>query len=110
MIFNYTKGNNGCLVATAETVEDVHYLMNYKGNHNVRTWTPMLADLPVLHDETRELPKRRKHKKHNFTKICPACGKGFKGLAGVNIHIGRFHNRKGYLPNLPVPQPAELMI
>ena len=45
-----------------------------------------------IHQE-EVLPKTRKHKKHNYIKICEFCGKGYKGLIGLGIHKSKCGKR-----------------
>ena len=40
----------------------------------------------------------RKHKKHNFIKVCPKCGKECKGIGGLGTHMGHKHHKKELLP------------
>lgn len=47
--------------------------------------------------EKKDKIVHRKHKKHNFTKVCDVCGRSCKGLRGLMVHKALSHRKKALL-------------
>lgn len=59
--------------------------------------------LPNTENQAKRLHKP--HKKHNFMKKCPDCGKAVKGMAGMGIHRSKSHGVKGIVASRKTKQP-----
>jgi len=56
------------------------------------TESDSLSLITLAHKKTGDgsvQPKRRK--KHNHVKQCHLCGKGYKGNAGLGVHVAKAH-------------------
>lgn len=61
------KITNGRVIAEAENMNDIQVLLGMgKGKH-------------------------KKHRKHNFKKVCEVCGKVCRGKKGLGIHMAKRH-------------------
>lgn len=71
----------GVLTAQAETIADMKALFS----------------LGTLNGTVeREKRHYKKHKKHQFTKVCGGCSKECKGNMGMAIHIAKNRSCKNY--------------
>ena len=65
----------------------------------------LLATIKTKEQIVGEVKKRKKHKKHAFTKICPKCGRECKGLMGLGIHMSKHKKDLLDYPSLPTLIP-----
>lgn len=68
-------------IAIAEDAKDIAKMLSWNKGHN---------------EEETEVPVRvvRKHRKHQFEKACPECGKLFRGNVGLGRHLSVAHDQK----------------